>query len=44
MPIPKELFNSIGNPKHLHNYGYEARLQLDCVHYKGSQENDIPWK
>jgi hypothetical protein len=39
MPIPKKLFDSI-----LHNCGSEVRLQLDCAHYKGSQENNIPWE
>jgi hypothetical protein len=43
MPIIEELFDSIGD-SNIFTIGYEARLQLDYVRCKGSQENDIPWK
>jgi hypothetical protein len=39
MPIPEEVFDSI-----IHNCGSEARFQPNCAHYKGLQENNIPWK
>ncbi len=30
--------------KHLHNYGFEAKLQPNCVCCERLQENSIPWK
>jgi len=41
MPIPEELFDSIGDSN---NCGFEARLEPDCGRYEGSQKNSIPWK
>jgi hypothetical protein len=41
MPILEKLFDSIGDSN---NCGSEARLELDCGRYEGSQKNGIPWK
>jgi hypothetical protein len=42
MPIPKKLFDSIGDSNI--NCGSEARFQPNCARCEGSQENNIPWK
>jgi hypothetical protein len=43
MPIPEELFDNIRD-LHIHNCGFEARLQPNCACYEVSQENNIPWE